>query len=778
MDSKVYKQLMTKRFNTSPRILTSEKKYNINDLIKMKLGKKLIQNVNLGQKKKGSLLSSTFSSLSKVKNKIQLGFSGERINKPLKNFNQILKSIDENKDIMNSQEFNIENIEKINFFNDLSNYSLNKIFYTNTQNLINIIPRINYNLFIDIFDLKLKIPRTTLLTQNTIEVIFNNKFDKSKSEADDFTTSFVPLNQLLFILTDSISQDNYKNNNLINYFNDFYINLEYLKKKQTYVNDLNKLKISRFINNFIKLIINNYQNNIDFIRFLINKYCNLFGIYLINYNYIELYNKLSSLPNQGPIKFDVRQIKTLTKEIIDESNYKGFVNKNIQQLINKPQAYLSGQKYSVQNSIKISDKSLDPVEQFREVLLYEWENFYKELNKYFVIEKREYNTENIKKLGKDLISLLFFNIFNASNFINKLLTLFDSYKNPKINTKSKLDKLVTLEMKEIYKKIINKLFIPVRKETIKNEKSLEKLFYESNLNLNKLIDFYRKDHTKTEYDEEFLNYQQLLIKALQNINILYNTKLVGQNLRLKELDDMFCRLIDSVKEKYQDYIRRRQNNLAFILVKIFNSKNVPIININIKCQNKEAKKEIIIFLRTYFAALYRKNMEKLISLFQTIISDIKNYKTNGVFNLFNVLCEYQFLMFSAENNNFNTQLLAFKEKIKSAVQEVDDKINILKNIIENKPALYYDTHSFGDRIIKFNSFRTGIKIINSIMEFINDANQKLNKESKKKLSYDIKTEYNILVNKINPLFKIISDGPHQSALSESNRNLIKAKNKI
>ncbi len=792
MESPVFKQILNRRFNSQKRNISTQKKtLNVNNFLKMKLGKKTIQNGTLGSEKKGSFLSSAKSTFSKIGSTLSRGISGQIIEKPKVSFNSLIKITDDEKDMLTEQIFDINKISQINFFSKFAPYSLFTIFYKDNQDdIIQILSRINFNLFLDTIQLKFNIPRSILLTEN----IINANYLELSTISSSPSLSTLPINQLLFLLSESLNNDNYKNSKMLSLLGDFYDNIEYLKKQQ-YINEINKNKISNFINNLIKNIFLNYQNNINFIRYLINKYCNLFGIYLINFNYIDLFNKLSKNIGQSPIEFESKRVMKKSKEIINNDD--------------KP-------LYGDELSISIKDTSIEP-SQKNEVSETEWNKFNQEINKYFVFKTNiigqavieDFNYLNILKLGKNLINLLYLNIFNASNLMKNLLKLLYSYqKNKTPITEESVNKKVIEQMKIIYSKIINKKHIPIRLQVVKNKQSIVDLFNTSSFNLERLINFYtNKSQVLTGYQGGLINNQKLLINVLQNINALYNIKIDdNEKYKLLELNDKLCKFFNIIYELFTSFnldstkLNDEKSELIESVVNIFGSNVINIINQNIICNDDKTLKEKVInllkesecyidinylikyYLLNHTTQQYKESLVKnklLLSKILTNINDLYkntnfiqnnknklNEKLCKFYNIINNLCNKLiarglFKNLSMVINIFDIKIIdIFKTDVRCNRELLKNKIIELKTKVLNIIKSPRETPSNIDKLIKFyeenhslkeysDNLEPNQKLLYSVFELYNRIYSSTNQKDKKII--------NILNNKLCKFYYIIQN---------------------
>ncbi len=732
-----------------------EQKYNFNNLLKMKLGKKLTQHVKLGNEKKESVLGKTFSAFSKLGSTLSRGITGQVVEKPKISFNTLIKIIDDEKDMMTKQFFNMNLIFSYSFFQKDIPYSLLNVLYKdNPKDIIEIIPRIDFKNFVKTINLQFNIPRSVLLTQNIIEIKY---LKDGNPYNNNIKISKIPFDKLLYVLAESLNNINYKNNKMIDLLGNFYDNIEYLKKQQ-YVDDFNKRKIVNFLNNFVINIFLNYQNNIDFIRFLINKYCNLFGIYLINYNYIDLLDKLSR--GNNTIKFVEEVIKTSTSEVIDENNRPGILTKTL----GKPGAKLSGKKYVVQKILKIIDNSTD-FKQEKIVYQYEWDNFYNEINKYFKID-RNFNESGIINLGIDLIKLLFFNIFNACNTIYSLINLIFDYNGTKLNQQIGFENKIQY-IKSIYSKIIQKKFIPVRKEVIENKQSVIKLIELTKNYLSMLIGFYlNKTKNPQDYQNDLQKNKELLIKVLQNINLLYNMKNIQKKLEYSNnpidiINLELCRFFNIINKKIV------KDPSIFSDLNFFDEKIIQLINININ--NK-----IFSNNRTF-----NENNISLKNYVQNTLTYVVNYyiKCLEVNNL-DCLEKNNYAFISFFNFLFNEKKYDLLEKFKTFVSNFLDFLKLecttlnmkIGNKFDNK---YYDLFE-NNLIYKFIKYN--VQIINKYMEFLKNITLYLNEDylnSVKTSFFDLKNLYNGYVKYVNQLFEKIDKTPKTEYTKSNKSNLVK-----
>ncbi len=707
--------------------------------------------------KERSLFNSALRGVSKLGNFTSRTVRGQIINKPKETINNLLKS--SKNTIVEEQIFYFDYMIIENIF-----VKLNNNFYKSQNETNKIIPRIDLKKINSLLNLKFIIPRDVFMGQNIIGVQYN--ILKNSSEIQEVNKIIMKIDEILILLEDSINKpEQYKNTIFIKKLELFKSNLTYLKE-QKYVDENTKIKLCNFLNQFIKNIFDNFQNNINFSRYLINLYCQTFGIYIKDYNYYELYLKLL---DTNKIIYEEKEIDMGKLEEI-ESNDSHTQTRALNRL--KLQKYKT-----IQKLVRITDRDTDERPISVIVQKKNWDSLIDQLNKYFFYPKNDFTKDNIKKLGYDLIKLLISNVYFGTSLLINIETLL-TYDNKKIPNTSGKNNKIKEQVTFIYKLIISKQYLPIKKQVIENGNEINKLYSEIQNNLLQLSQNFNQENydLKTNLD---LNKNLILtvlnnlikIKGMKNTIELKNQNKLNYERFILRLCDLFKLINGKIDNFYQPSVLENLESLFIEDIKEksshFTCDNKPLSDLIVEIKQKTTQKitgmtgelkqqlmKMVLYCNNCFV-FYKATFSYPVSLDldntnKKIIND--NYKFIRFFN-FIYLPNNQLII--QDERNFHKLLTMINDYVKGLVKVIKDQyaeINLKLN--QKKDRFFRVTSWTYDKDFRPNIefLLKNIKYLENLVPIniliINDV-QLINNSIAKNLS--IKEIYNNLVKSINKL---------------------------
>lgn len=611
--------------------------------------------------------TSFFSKLgSKLGRELSRTVRGNIIQKPKESINNMLRK--NKKNMLNGQKFYYDKIRTQDLFS-----RMNTKLYCNEADAIEIVPRIDFNKVVNVLNLRFTIPRSYLLSENIVDVSFNY-IGEGRTEQ---IKSVIKINDLLKLLNETLKNNLYENDELLKKLELLTNNFIYLKE-QKHIDDFTKSKLSQYINIFVLNVFGNFQNNINYIRFLINEYCQTFGIYLEDYNYLKLSQKLIKNYKGQERNITFVEERVLPNQTIVENENRTGLLSGIERIGEQIGFTITDTTHTPLNSVNVQEET--------------WNKIRLNLNNYFDYpivletfeqgEKIKMTKNNILEFGINLVKILFYNVYAGSEFLNKLENLLISEnttlkKSKGINSLNKLLPFSRNQVKIIYYQIINEEYIPIRKLTsnsIINVQFIQQSFDIINTNLEQLIQVFSIEN----YDF-FSNYRQLknlLSEVVKNFNKIdefkksfelkeeqlqnYNNSLIQlcgfYNLlseKINEIIPYYLGFTDETANTYKESVSLNIEVLInlfnlHIFKRIYQNRNICEIS---KEELEQYQKSTLVNI---FKFLYNKNLieSSLTSFLQKIFGSNSRNRINNN-NIFRLLLNYCITCFTSANRTQN-----------------------------------------------------------------------------------------------------------------------------
>ncbi len=512
------------------------------------------------------------------------------------------------------------------FNSDFNNYSiiykkyrteLSKLYFLKDEDLNDlqkIINRINFN---SLFELNVQLYFSNINFTNNLNSIIMNiiNFDNRS------INSQIETQQILDLLENYVKNNFRFNNGTLNittsYKNHKFLkDFEQLKNYYNYYKNKNmkEEEISTFINHlniFIKNLFKNYQNNINYLRFLINEYCQLFGIFIENFNYYNLFVKLFNNLTQTNLTLKTpHEIKLQTQQFYN-SNNKDLGNNN-----------KKNKSYKLYDKLNVSSSYTSKSFTYGDLI-----NFIHKLENIGIMNNspdKNKELEYILKIGLLLILTLYYNFFMASDLLSNLISIF--YVNYK-SIYSKIDQSnieliykdnFEKELVDIYKKIIQPNFMEIKKISVPNSlNSINKKIIDS---ISKLRDIKTSFNNNSKY-QTFLPNFIIIIENINRYNNLSSNFQYNENIKknIELLNKEFLDFINIIKSKVE-------NELKSISIIIETSKN----NFSISNESYKKIEEHQDKINNYLKILKESNIFNKLNViqFKEILETLKDYSSN------------------------------------------------------------------------------------------------------------------------------------------------------